>query len=667
MRFCLLILIASMLLTSCVPESKKILTEVELDVRDKTFQSITDHEYNRNFDSLYYYLRSENPTYRFLSARAFASLQSEDALDSLYNILNDPIIKVRAMAAHAIGQTRSASSEEALISGFRQKDTMSTENSANAAIIEAMGKISDVGIADYIIDSKGYRAEDTLLLEAKYKSIYQFGLRNIVSPKMISFAVEGVRNSKLTDLSRLYAAHYIARSRDLNIEKVKFQIAEALVDEKNLDIKMALATALRNTNDKEIEAILLNQLALDQDYRVKCNIIHTLNNYEYISVIEPILEIVKDENPALARCACQYIARSGNKDDVPLYREIARQLPNKAVAAELYGAIMSRLPFYYSKTKNATRWQIQEALKDSLDKYTRINFIHALGNDPESYPYLIQESANAEDPVINTAIIEALGSLIAHKDFDLIYKGYRNFHRRKVLEQLKADLLKNDEGITGAVANIIANQEAGLKPLIDSTEFLIEAKNKLKVPGQIESVHAVERALAHLRGVNKATLTKTNNSKLPDWSLLSDYSGQITAIVKTSRGPFSIDLDLEQAPGACLNFLNLIKENYFDDKVFHRVVPNFVIQTGSPRGDNYGGADYTINSNVAQAYYKVEGKVGMASAGLHTESTQWFVTHSPTPHLDGKYTIFGTIVDGMEVVHMIEVGDQILDIIITSQ
>ena len=71
-------------------------------------------------------------------------------------------------------------------------------------------------------------------------------------------------------------------------------------------------------------------------------------------------------------------------------------------------------------------------------------------------------------------------------------------------------------------------------------------------------------------------------------------------------------------------------------------------------------------SDVPPLSYADEGYVGMASAGLHTESTQWFVTHSPTLHLDGKYSIFGKVVDGMNVIHKIQVGDKILDIIISN-
>ncbi len=84
-----------------------------------------------------------------------------------------------------------------------------------------------------------------------------------------------------------------------------------------------------------------------------------------------------------------------------------------------------------------------------------------------------------------------------------------------------------------------------------------------------------------------------------------------------------------------------------------------MIQSGCPRGDGYGRLDFTIRSELADAYYDSEGYVGMASAGPHTEGTQDFITHSPSPHLDGRYTIFGKVISGMDVVHNIGMGDTI--------
>jgi cyclophilin family peptidyl-prolyl cis-trans isomerase len=128
--------------------------------------------------------------------------------------------------------------------------------------------------------------------------------------------------------------------------------------------------------------------------------------------------------------------------------------------------------------------------------------------------------------------------------------------------------------------------------------------------------------------------------------------------IETTKGAIVLALLVEEAPGSVANFVELVSRKYFNDKFFHRVVPNFVIQTGCNRGDGFGSEDYSMRSEFSTRRYK-EGSVGMASAGKDTEGTQWFITHSPTPHLNGRYTIFAEVVAGMEVVHAIQVGDQI--------
>ena len=85
------------------------------------------------------------------------------------------------------------------------------------------------------------------------------------------------------------------------------------------------------------------------------------------------------------------------------------------------------------------------------------------------------------------------------------------------------------------------------------------------------------------------------------------------------------------------------------------------MQGGCYRGDGWGSENYSIRSEFGLRKYKT-GSVGMASAGKDTEGTQWFITHSPTPHLDGGYTIFAEVIEGMDVVHQIEIGDKIIDI-----
>lgn len=130
----------------------------------------------------------------------------------------------------------------------------------------------------------------------------------------------------------------------------------------------------------------------------------------------------------------------------------------------------------------------------------------------------------------------------------------------------------------------------------------------------------------------------------------------------TSKGEITLSLFPGRAPVSVTSFVQLANQGFYNGKAFHRVVPNFVIQTGCPRGDGFGGLDFTLRSELNGNYYDDEGYVGMASAGPHTEGTQFFITHSPTPHLDGRYTIFGKVTSGMDVVQKITMGDIITQI-----
>ena len=143
--------------------------------------------------------------------------------------------------------------------------------------------------------------------------------------------------------------------------------------------------------------------------------------------------------------------------------------------------------------------------------------------------------------------------------------------------------------------------------------------------------------------------------------MVRNISKDQTALISTTKGEIIVRLFVEEAPGSVANFVSLVNKRYYDDKFFHRVVPNFVVQAGCNRGDGYGSEDYSIRSEFSRRRYAT-GSLGMASAGKDTEGTQWFITHSPTPHLDGAYSIFGEVVEGMDILHSLEVGDKILKI-----
>jgi cyclophilin family peptidyl-prolyl cis-trans isomerase len=144
-----------------------------------------------------------------------------------------------------------------------------------------------------------------------------------------------------------------------------------------------------------------------------------------------------------------------------------------------------------------------------------------------------------------------------------------------------------------------------------------------------------------------------------DWALVRSIPAHQIWVLETSKGKIRIELDVESAPSTVGNIVRLVREKYYDGKLFHRVVPNFVAQAGCPRGDGWGSVEPMIRSEWPGPRFTT-GAVGMASAGKDTESCQFFITHSSTPHLDGRYTVFGYVQSGMEVVDQLNLGDEIL-------
>lgn len=130
------------------------------------------------------------------------------------------------------------------------------------------------------------------------------------------------------------------------------------------------------------------------------------------------------------------------------------------------------------------------------------------------------------------------------------------------------------------------------------------------------------------------------------------------ARIETERGTIELELDPADAPVTVYNFVSLARRGYFDGQSFHRVVPNFVIQAGDPRGDGNGGPGYAIRDELNPRRYR-RGTLGMALSGPNTGGSQFFVTHAPQPHLDGGYTVFGQLRAGGDVLDRIVQGDRI--------
>ncbi|MCB0734635.1 MAG: peptidylprolyl isomerase [Bacteroidetes bacterium] len=194
-----------------------------------------------------------------------------------------------------------------------------------------------------------------------------------------------------------------------------------------------------------------------------------------------------------------------------------------------------------------------------------------------------------------------------------------------------------------------------LLPIVEATLADLHA------PRQLETIYDVKRLQAALQGKPFEREPVAYNHPI-NWEEVKQIPRNQTVRITTSKGDLILQLHVESAPGSVWNFLNTVRAGEYNGRYFHRVVPNFVIQGGCPRGDGWGAPDWTQRSEFSNELRYERGSVGLASVGEDTEGVQFFITHCATPHLDGRYTIFATVIDGLEVIDMIHVGDQILSV-----
>jgi cyclophilin family peptidyl-prolyl cis-trans isomerase/HEAT repeat protein len=294
----------------------------------------------------------------------------------------------------------------------------------------------------------------------------------------------------------------------------------------------------------------------------------------------------------------------------------------------------------------------------------RVALANALGTLPaaRSLPRLTVMLQDP-DPKVLTAVISALAASKA--------TGVE----RALLDRLNAE----DLSVRSAAANALADLKIGaaVQPLIEayrraSSEASYTARGALlgalvrldpaaARPILLEAVKDRDwairvRALALLReqtvtsqdeAIRPATVGRPVND--PQWQALVAPPYSPHAFIDTDKGTIELELSVIDAPLTAGNFIALARKGFFRNIAIHRLVPDFVVQGGDPRGDGEGGPGYTIRDELNQLPY-LRGTVGMALDWEDTGGSQFFITHSPQPHLDARYTVFGRVVAGMDVV-----------------
>jgi cyclophilin family peptidyl-prolyl cis-trans isomerase/HEAT repeat protein len=276
-------------------------------------------------------------------------------------------------------------------------------------------------------------------------------------------------------------------------------------------------------------------------------------------------------------------------------------------------------------------------------------------------------------------------------------RSYVAFKPRNLMEVLTGYLAIDDVVIRATAAELLGEQPPGgpnLRALItalpramqdkdlnDAALAILDALGKQKSKEANDTIktaldssdHLIRRravALLKANGVgdfsNRIGTVKTRNTEADYRRAIARIGKHVTATVVTSKGSFTMEFLPEDAPLTVDNFIRLARKGFFNGQTIPRVVPNFVIQAGDPRGDTNGGPGYSIRCEINEVPYE-RAAVGMALSGKDTGGSQWFVTHAPQPHLDGGYTVFGRVIRGMDVVDKIARGDIIRRVIVSEK
>ena len=295
-------------------------------------------------------------------------------------------------------------------------------------------------------------------------------------------------------------------------------------------------------------------------------------------------------------------------------------------------------------------WLVKYGSLNNYDKASHIEHMDPLEGNPSTFLY-------------NIILNDSTPSVIRNSAFTTYLKRYPNKKWNMVLRGLQSGDI--------ALQSLACYEVHSLGKPQYSAEFLAirnelmnelqKIKSNLSLPGEAETYIDVCKAIEKMGGQKFEGYRPKYNHAI-NWDFVNSIPNLQQVKIETTKGDILVQTFVNDAPGTVANFLQLVDSSYFDGKYFHRVVPQFVIQGGCPRGDGWGSKEWTQRSEFSNYQTYEAGTVGIASSGLDTEGVQFFITHCPTPHLDGRYTIFGRVVEGMNIVNSIEVGDQIKSI-----
>ncbi|MCP4685642.1 MAG: hypothetical protein GY867_09370 [bacterium] len=611
-------------------------------------------------DELEKYLSDDSLRVRARTALAIGRIGDPKAGALLMEALADSSMTVARTAAFAIGLTGQGEFASSLLSAARNLPSAVAVN----ALLSA-GRLADSSMTEVIDSLPGFLTEASAeVREAACYAIFYAGAR------VQAIQLVNLEKSEPDSLVRVAALYTLSR---LGIDEgtpvfVKYQtdsdpylrtlalrglgrssspealrlLALSLNDNNDRVVAQAIA-GLRSLRNKDATPYLSAKLQRTQDERLIEALLDALRGYESnLGVDMALTHLRSGLSENLVSASIRYLASAQKDRAVTLIDSLLNDNPPatvRAACAEAYGEIskenvIPRLAVLFSDEDPLVRAEAFGVLV-GLDSANLEFYVQKALVDPDFMPVIL-----ALDQVQEHKLTQHLPAMVkllkqgGETDIDI---------RRSVLDAA--------EGLFG-------------DSLLDST------LTEVFIAGLFDPDYIIRQQAAQVykdkKGIdrdNMVTPAETRISERDIRKALDKHLLNPSAIVMTEKGQIEFELYLDAAPLTVLNFIELSKDGFYNGLRFHRVVPDFVIQGGDPLGTGWGGPPYFIRCEHSDRPYK-RGTVGIATSGRDTGGSQFFITHSPLPHLNARYTVFGGVVDGMDVVDQIVRGDIIENIVI---
>ncbi|HEX9950410.1 MAG TPA: peptidylprolyl isomerase [Rubricoccaceae bacterium] len=636
-------------------------------------QALVDAQVRRDAGPLVAALTSTDAAVRARAAFALASVQNAGAVDALLDRLRDDVPAVRADAAFALGQTGDSTRGVAMLIALRTEATPTVQ----AELVDALGKTGRAADLDDLLSV----VLPATVEPARALAVARMAARGVTTSRGMATVAQNLASPD----GALRAASALAfeRAPAAAFRDLLPTIRSAYDGLTPADPALAsLARALGRAADPQDVGRLAATLATDDnDWRARVAAATALGALGALRAApaarSALVGAFGDANPHVAAAAATAFARV----ETPTGDEIAA-----AVAA-----VQARRPWQATAPllpvlARAGRLDAVDAWRArTADPFAQAAYLTALGRaaTPATLDLLLARSADP-DPRLAAAAIEALRARWAATD-----STARGAAAVRYYPAFSSALARRDLATTSAAAPVLSDSAF---VALGSADLLRSVYAQMSAPEDVEPMVEIIGALGTIRDgqevdflvgvaltghpVLATAARRALNDRLVegidvtargadavmettgiDWTYLARVGPRPRLVLDTDRGQVVIELDAESAPQTVQTIAIAAASGRYDGVPFHRVVSNFVVQGGDYfRRDGYGGPAVPIRSEFTRLRYTV-GTAGIASAGKDTEGVQFFVTHSPQPHLDGHYTAFGRVIAGQDVVDRLLQGD----------